>query len=49
MSTPVRIKGERYFTVHVLVGDVIQVQPDAYDEVTFRVSARKEGFWDWRS
>ena len=32
------IKGERYFTVHVLVGDVILVQPDAYDEVTFRVS-----------
>lgn len=31
-------KGERYFTVHVLLGDVILVQPDAYDEVTFRVS-----------
>ena len=32
------IKGERYFTVHVLVGDVILVQPDAYSEVSFRVS-----------
>ena len=32
------IKGERYFTVHVLLGDVILVQPDAYAEVSFRVS-----------
>ena len=31
-------KGERYFTVHVLLGDVILVQPDAYAEVSFRVS-----------
>ena len=23
-------KGERYFTLHVLLGDVILVQPDAY-------------------
>jgi len=32
------IKGERYFTVHVLLGDVILVQPDAYSQVAFRVS-----------
>ena len=32
------IKGERYFTVHVLLGDVILVQPDAYAQVSFRVS-----------
>ena len=32
-------KGERYFTVSVLVGDVILVQPDAYAQVAFRVSA----------
>ena len=31
-------KGERYFTVSVLLGDVILVQPDAYSEVAFRVS-----------
>ena len=31
-------KGERYFTVSVLVGDVILVQPDAYEQVAFRVS-----------
>ena len=31
-------KGERYFTVHVLLGDVILVQPDAYAQVAFRVS-----------
>ena len=31
-------KGERYFTVSVLVGDVILVQPDAYAQVAFRVS-----------
>ena len=31
-------KGERYFTLHVLLGDVILVQPDAYDQVAFRVS-----------
>ena len=32
------LKGERYFTVSVLIGDVILVQPDAYAEVAFRVS-----------
>lgn len=32
-------KGERYFTMHVLLGDVILVQPDAYAQVAFRVSA----------
>ncbi len=32
-------KGERYFTVSVLVGDVLLVQPDAYAQVAFRVSA----------
>ena len=31
-------KGERYFTLSVLVGDVILVQPDAYAQVAFRVS-----------
>ena len=31
-------KGERYFTMHVLLGDVILVQPDAYAQVSFRVS-----------
>ena len=33
-----RAKGERYFTMHVLLGDVILVQPDAYAQVSFRVS-----------
>ena len=31
-------KAERYFTVHILLGDVILVQPDAYAQVSFRVS-----------
>ena len=31
-------KGERYFTVSVLVGDVILVQPGAYAQTSFRVS-----------
>ena len=31
-------KAERYFTMHVLLGDVIVVQPDAYAQVAFRVS-----------
>ena len=31
-------KGERYFTMHVLLGDVILGQPDAYAQVSFRVS-----------
>ena len=31
-------KGERYYTIFVLVGDVILVQPDAYKQVAFRVS-----------
>lgn len=31
-------KAERYFTMHVLLGDVILVQPDAYAQVRFRVS-----------
>ena len=31
-------QGERYFTMHVLLGDVILVQPDAYAQVSFRVS-----------
>ena len=30
--------GVRAFTLHVLLGDVILVQPDAYAEVSFRVS-----------
>ena len=32
-------QGERYFTMHVLLGDVILVQPDAYKQVSFRVSS----------
>ena len=32
------IKGERYFTVHVLLGDVIVVQPNAYAQVAFQVA-----------
>lgn len=31
-------KAERYFSMHVLLGDVILVQPDAYAQVAFRVS-----------
>ena len=31
-------KGERFFTLHVLIGDVILVQPDAYAQVSYRVS-----------
>ena len=31
-------KGERYFTASVLLGDVLIVQPDAYKQVSFRVS-----------
>ena len=31
-------KAERYVTMHVLLGDVILVQPDAYAQVAFRVS-----------
>ena len=31
-------KGERYFTLHVLLGDVIVTQPDAYAQVRLRVS-----------
>lgn len=31
-------KAERSFTMHVLLGDVILVQPDAYAQVSFRVS-----------
>ena len=32
-------KAERYFTVHVLLGDVILVQPDAYAQIAYRVSS----------
>ena len=31
-------KAERYFSLHVLLGDVILVQPDAYAQVSVRVS-----------
>ena len=31
-------KGERYFTMHVLLGDVILVQPDAYAQIAFQVA-----------
>ena len=30
--------GERYFTMHVLLGDVILVQPDAYAQVAFKIA-----------
>ena len=30
--------GERFFTLHVLLGDVILVQPDAYAQVAFKVA-----------
>lgn len=32
-------KAERYFTMHVLLGDVILVQPAAYAQVAFRTAA----------
>ena len=32
-------QGERYFTMHVLLGDVILVQPDAYTQVAFKTAA----------
>ena len=31
-------QGERYVTFHVLLGDVILVQPDAYSQIAYRVS-----------
>ena len=31
-------KGERYFTMHVLLGDVIIVQPDAYAQIAYKVA-----------
>ena len=31
-------KGERSFTMHVLLGDVILVQPDAYAQIAFQLS-----------
>ena len=31
-------KGERYFTMHLMVGDVILVQPDAYSQLAFQVA-----------
>ena len=30
--------GERFFTLHVLVGDVVLVQPAAYSQIAFRVA-----------
>lgn len=32
-------KGERYYTLSALVGDVIVVQPDAYKQIAYRVAA----------
>ena len=32
-------QGERFFTMHVLLGDVILVQPDAYAQVAFQLAA----------
>ena len=31
-------KAERYFSMHVLLGDVILVQPDAYAQVAFQTA-----------
>ena len=31
-------KGERFFTMHVLLSDVILVQPDAYEQIAFRTA-----------
>ena len=31
-------QGERYFTMHVLLGDVILVQPDAYAQIAYRLA-----------
>ena len=31
-------QGERYFTMHVLLGDVILAQPDAYAQVAYKVA-----------
>ena len=31
-------QGERYFTMHVLLGDVILVQPAAYAQVAFKLA-----------
>ena len=31
-------QGERFFTVHVLLGDVILVQPDAYAQVAYKLA-----------
>ena len=31
-------KGERFFTMHVLLGDVILVQPDAYRQIAFKIA-----------
>ena len=31
-------QGERFFTMHVLLGDVILVQPDAYQQIAYRVA-----------
>ena len=31
-------RGERFFSMHVLLGDVVLVQPGAYQQVAFKVS-----------
>ena len=31
-------QGKCYFTMHVLLGDVILVQPDAYKQIEYRVA-----------
>ena len=31
-------QGERFFTMHVLLGDVVLVQPDAYAQVAYKVA-----------
>ena len=32
-------KGQRFLTLHVLLGDVILVQPDAYEQIAFKLSS----------
>ena len=35
---PIPPRGLRHFTMHVLLGDVILVQPDAYVQVAYKLA-----------
>ena len=37
-SIPVLPAERRHFTMHVLLGDVILTQPDAYEQISFKVA-----------